>query len=50
MAKASELADEVTFDITWQDGDLALVDNYTAMHGRRTFIGIRKVLASLVAA
>ena len=50
VAKASELANEVTFDIPWQDGDLALVDNYTAMHGRRTFKGIRKVLASLVAA
>ena len=50
VAKASELADEVTFDIPWQDGDLALVDNYIAMHGRRTFSGTRKVLASLVAA
>jgi len=50
VAKASELADGVTFDIPWQDGDLALVDNYTAMHGRRTFKGTRKVLASLVAA
>ena len=50
VAKASQLADEVTFDIPWQDGDLALVDNYTAMHGRRTFSGTRKVLASLVAA
>ena len=50
VAKANELANEVTFDIPWQDGDLALVDNYTAMHGRRTFTGIRKVLASLVAA
>ncbi len=50
VAKASELADEVTFNIPWQDGDLALVDNYTAMHGRRTFSGTRKVLASLVAA
>ena len=50
VAKASALADEVTFDIPWQDGDLALVDNYTAMHGRRTFTGTRKVLASLVAA
>ena len=50
VAKSSELADEVTFDIPWQDGDLALVDNYTAMHGRRTFSGTRKVLASLVAA
>jgi hypothetical protein len=50
VAKASKLANEVTFDIPWQDGDLALVDNYTAMHGRRTFSGTRKVLASLVAA
>jgi len=50
VEKASALADEVTFDIHWQDGDLALVDNFTAMHGRRTFKGIRKVLASLVAA
>ena len=50
VAKTSELADEVTFDIPWQSGDLALVDNYTAMHGRRTFSGTRKVLASLVAA
>jgi len=50
VEKASVLADEVTFDIPWQPGDLALVDNYTAMHGRRTFKGIRKVLASLVAA
>jgi hypothetical protein len=47
---ASAIADEVTFDLPWQPGDLALVDNYTAMHGRRTFQGTRKVLASLVAA
>jgi len=50
VEKASVLADEVTFDISWQEGDLALVDNYTAMHGRRTFTGTRKVLASLVGA
>jgi len=50
VAKAHELADEATFDIPWKNGDLALVDNYTAMHGRRTFKGTRKVLASLVAA
>ena len=46
---ASAIADEVAFDIPWQAGDLALVDNYVAMHGRRTFMGIRRVLASLVA-
>ncbi len=47
---ASAIADEVTFDLPCQPGDLALVDNYTAMHGRRTFKGTRKILASLVAA
>ena len=50
VAAASALADDCTFDLSWQAGDLALVDNYTAMHGRRTFTGTRKVLASLVAA
>jgi hypothetical protein len=49
VAAASALADELTFDIPWQAGDLALVDNYVAMHGRRTFKGIREVLASFVA-
>ena len=47
---ASTLADEVTFEIPWQAGDLALVDSYIAMHGRRTFSGTRKTLTSFVAA
>lgn len=46
---AIALADEFTFDIPWQQGDVAFVDNFVAMHGRRTFQGTRKVLASLVA-
>ncbi len=50
MAVAIELADELSFDIPWQSGDVALVDNYLVMHGRRPFQGERKVLASLVAA
>ena len=49
VAAASAIADELTFDILWQPGDIALVDNFVAMHGRRTFKGTRKVLASLVA-
>lgn len=44
----AELAEEYTFDLAWQNGDVALVDNYIAMHGRRTFTGPRRVLASLV--
>ena len=49
MNRVIEMAEEITFDVPWQTGDVALVDNYVAMHGRRTFRGTRKVLASLVA-
>jgi alpha-ketoglutarate-dependent taurine dioxygenase len=48
--EATRLGEELSFDIPWQTGDVALVDNYVAMHGRRSFSGTRRVLASLVAA
>ena len=44
------MAEELSFDLPWQNGDVALVDNYLVMHGRRTFKGPRKILASLVSA
>lgn len=44
---ATELAYQLAFDMPWQKGDAVLVDNMLAMHGRRTFRGTRKVLASL---
>ena len=50
VAAVAELAEELTFDIPWQQGDVALLDNFVTMHGRRTFSGTRRVLASLVAA
>jgi hypothetical protein len=46
---AAGLGDELSFDIPWRRGDVALVDNFVTMHGRRTFAGTRKVLASLIA-
>ena len=46
---AAQLGEELSFDIPWQNGDVALVDNFVAMHGRRSFSGTRRVLASLVA-
>lgn len=49
MDAVAKIADELTFDVPWQKGDVALVDNRVVMHGRRTFSGTRKVLASLVA-
>jgi len=48
MARAMQLADEATVDLPWQAGDVALVDNYRVMHGRRPFEGTRSVMASLV--
>ncbi len=46
---AADIAEALTFDVPWQNGDVALVDNYIVMHARRTFTGPRKILASLVA-
>ena len=52
LDKIVELSKEFTFDLAWQDGDVALVDNEMAMHGRRPFTGERKrqVLVALTAA
>ena len=47
---ATRLGEELSFDVPWQRGDVALVDNFVTMHGRRAFTGTRRVLASLVAA
>lgn len=39
---AVKLAPKFTYDLPWQDGDVALVDNYRTMHGRKPFEGERK--------
>lgn len=46
------LSKDFIFDLPWQDGDVALVDNYSTMHGRRPYSGERKrqVLVALAAA
>lgn len=46
-----ELSKDFTYDLQWQDGDVALLDNHMTMHGRRPFSGERKrqVLVALVA-
>jgi alpha-ketoglutarate-dependent taurine dioxygenase len=48
IAAASQIADALTFDLVWQPGDIALIDNSLAMHGRRPYTGTRRVLASLI--
>lgn len=49
MRVVCEASEELTFDLAWQSGDIALVDNFLVMHGRRPFQGKRCVLASLFA-
>lgn len=49
MRQVIELGDALSFDLQWQTGDVALVDNFLVMHGRRPYAGERRVLASLVA-
>lgn len=38
----TRLAGPLTYDLAWQDGDVAMVDNYRVMHGRRPYRGARK--------
>ncbi len=47
VQQAIDLSEELSFEAQWQAGDVALIDNTVAMHGRRPFVGTRKVLASL---
>ena len=42
LQMAVSLSEKYTFDVPWQDGDVALIDNYMAMHGRRPYAGARK--------
>ena len=48
VKQVAAIAEDLIFDQAWQRGDVVLVDNLVAMHGRRTFRGTRKILASLV--
>lgn len=35
-------------DLQWQAGDVAILDNMQVAHGRRTYVGARRVLAALL--
>ncbi|MEM8498009.1 MAG: TauD/TfdA family dioxygenase [Pseudomonadota bacterium] len=45
----ADCVEALSFDLDWQQGDVALINNFLVMHGRRSFQGTRRVLASLVA-
>ena len=44
-----DIACETAYDLLWQDGDVAVVDNHLSMHGRRPYGGdrVRRVLVTL---
>lgn len=37
-----EIAQKLSYNVEWQDGDVAIVDNHLAMHGRLPYSGDRK--------
>lgn len=51
LERIAELSKNFTFDLQWQDGDVALLDNKITMHGRRPYSGERKrqILVTLAA-
>ena len=49
MDCAIRIGDALSFDMVWQTGDVAFIDSFLVMHGRRPFEGERRVLASLLA-
>ncbi len=39
LQQVAELTAEFSFDVAWQSGDVALVDNHRVMHGRKPYQG-----------
>jgi Taurine catabolism dioxygenase TauD, TfdA family len=52
LLEAKQICEDMSIDVQWQKGDVALISNYLMMHARRPWNGpegTRKLLASLVA-
>ena len=47
MSTVSNLADKITFNLSWEEKDILIIDNTLVMHGRRPYKGEREILASL---
>ncbi|MAJ43304.1 MAG: SyrP protein, partial [Candidatus Marinimicrobia bacterium] len=45
---ANNIIKDIVYDIKWQNGDIAMINNFFIMHGRRSFRGSRSILASLI--
>lgn len=42
-----KLHEENSVDMPWQKGDLMIIDNFSVMHGRRSYKPPRQILVSL---
>lgn len=47
LDEVRSVAQEGTIDIEWQRGDLLIVDNMAALHGRRAYSGARQILVAM---
>lgn len=47
MDKLHEIVEELAIDFDWQEADVVMVDNRLVLHGRRTFVPPRRILAAL---
>ena len=47
MSAVSNIADNLTFSLDWQKGDIVFINNLLVLHGRKSYEGNRSVLASL---
>jgi len=50
LAAVRGALDQAAVDVLWQAGDVALIDNIQVAHGRRSYHGERRLLASLLEA
>ncbi|KAL4871534.1 hypothetical protein BDV12DRAFT_183650 [Aspergillus spectabilis] len=47
LERLLEISDEIGFLVPWEEGDVAIVDNYTVQHARSPWVRERSLLVSL---
>ncbi|KAL2835023.1 hypothetical protein BDW59DRAFT_177167 [Aspergillus cavernicola] len=47
LERLLQISDDIGFLVPWEEGDVALLDNYTVQHARSPWVGERALLVSL---
>ena len=47
LNEIDELGESIAHDILWKPGDVLIFDNMSLMHGRRSFVGDRRILTRM---